>query len=149
MILLAKAKSKLHQTGPDQIAISLTVMSVFKVTPCGQREGFYSTEIGVSERGKATLIDLVLGYRRILKGTLKYVVGRRPELCFTHPVYVIISGIPPICLSLNSLKPEIHIHDVYKVRSPLHRQTCQCCLGKQSLFNVRTIRNTEIHCVGK
>jgi hypothetical protein len=32
---------------------------------------------------------------------------------------------------------------------PLEIPTGKCCLGKESLFIVRTIRNTQMHCVGK
>jgi hypothetical protein len=35
------------------------------------------------------------------------------------------------------------------VTSPLQRPTVQCCLGKKSLFAVRTTWNTQIHCVGR
>jgi hypothetical protein len=35
------------------------------------------------------------------------------------------------------------------ITSPLQSTTGKCCLGKQSLFVVRTIRNTQIHCVGR
>jgi hypothetical protein len=35
------------------------------------------------------------------------------------------------------------------ITSPLRSLAGYCCLGKQSLFIVRTIRNTQIHCVGR
>jgi hypothetical protein len=35
------------------------------------------------------------------------------------------------------------------IKSPLQSPTRYCCLGKQSLFIVRTIRNTQIHSVGR
>jgi hypothetical protein len=35
------------------------------------------------------------------------------------------------------------------ITSPLQSPTGKCCLGKQSLFIVRTIRNTQIHCLGQ
>jgi hypothetical protein len=35
------------------------------------------------------------------------------------------------------------------ITSPLQSPTGYCCLGKRSLFVVRTVRNTQIHCVGR
>jgi hypothetical protein len=35
------------------------------------------------------------------------------------------------------------------ITSPLQSPTSQCCMGKQSLFIVRTIRNTQVHSVGR
>ena len=28
-------------------------------------------------------------------------------------------------------------------------KTCQCCIGKKSLYVLRSIQNTKMHCVGR
>jgi hypothetical protein len=65
---------------------------------------------------------------------------------------------PASTRDLNDLKHDFQLSNILKfnflvhrkhITSPLQRSTCLCCLGKQSLFIVRTIRNTQIHCVGR
>jgi hypothetical protein len=60
-------------------------------------------------------------------------------------------------VAINPLKTEFLLNSIYisspylieNNTSPLQRPTGEFCLGKQSLFIVRTIHNTQIHSVGR
>jgi hypothetical protein len=51
----------------------------------------------------------------------------------------------------------VYINNIYEsspyltgnITSPLQSPTGYCCLGKQSLFTVGTVRSTQIHSVGR
>jgi hypothetical protein len=49
---------------------------------------------------------------------------------------------------LNNVRIQFLPHRKH-ITSPLQSPTGECCLGKQSLFVVGTIQNTQIHSVGR
>jgi len=48
-----------------------------------------------------------------------------------------------------NVKQVVHIvtTGLQRVKSVI--KTCQCCIGKKSLYVLRSIQNTKMHCVGR
>jgi hypothetical protein len=93
---------------------------------------------------------------------IKHSISARMALCTATlaslghvPVLIPPGNEGPFCRLLDSwataeaLEPDTEAEVGKHMTSPLQSPTGQCCLGKRSLFIARTMRNTQVHCVGR